>query len=271
MDRYEQHRQAQLELKAAFLRDFGPTYELLDFNRIDETAVPWVQAAMNVVRPYRQHSAELAAQDYSDSRRLYVPGSKAATPAPQVEFENSREQLYVAPARRTKTTIDWADHDRAAERSLLVTGPGELKRQSRLKRPEERAKALGFKQAAGAAARHVIKGARTVTQKAVENDSAAIGWIRVTDGDPCYFCALLASRGPVYKTEQTAAFEAHDDCACIPAVVFVRNAPWPGRSREFRRLYQKHIYKQYSGANAMRAWRRVYEAEQRLRKSPLAA
>lgn len=30
------------------------------------------------------------------------------------------------------------------------------------------------------------------------------GWRRITDGDPCAFCAMLASRGPAYRTEASA-------------------------------------------------------------------
>lgn len=42
---------------------------------------------------------------------------------------------------------------------------------------------------------------------------------RVTDGQPCAFCAMLAGRGPVYS-EETAYFESHKHCGCTAEPVF---------------------------------------------------
>lgn len=289
---YEDHRQEQVALKAAFLARFVQTYDLLDFNRIDETAVPWVQAAMNEVRPYRQQSANLAEQQYDNARRLVIPASKAAIPSPQLSYSNSRgsevptergtaikrpqSELERRRALRkavqdgkftlSLANVDWAEFDRAAERALLVTGPGELKKQSKMGRSEREAKAQGLKKASGAASKHVLNGGREVIIVKTELDLAAIGWVRVTDGDPCAFCALLSSRGPAYKTEQAAAFEPHDHCACVPMAVYSKSAPWPGRAREFRRLYDDNVAGQHSGADLLNAWRRFYERPQGKRR-----
>jgi hypothetical protein len=46
----------------------------------------------------------------------------------------------------------------------------------------------------------------------------------------------LAARGPVYKSEQSADFQAHDHCGCA-AEPFYRGSAWPGRSREFLATY----------------------------------
>lgn len=44
-------------------------------------------------------------------------------------------------------------------------------------------------------------GRETVVASAEANGKR---WRRVTDGDPCSFCAMLAGRGPVYRTEDAA-------------------------------------------------------------------
>lgn len=44
-------------------------------------------------------------------------------------------------------------------------------------------------------------------------DPSANGWRRVTDGQACGFCRMLASRGAVYR-ESTVNFGAHDNCGC---------------------------------------------------------
>lgn len=283
-ERYEDDRLAQVAIKAGLLYQLAPTWDILDYDRIDETFVPWAQASMAVIRPWRQASADQAVASYTSDRRLYVPPRLADTPGPRVEFSNSRDTstspsptLGRAPTRRTRNidnvvSVDWAGADRAAERSLLVTGPGELKKQVKRgvlrEQALEKAKAKVF----AAAARQVLNGGRDVTQDMVDADEAALGWVRVTDGDPCAFCALLSSRGPVYKTEGTASFSAHDDCACIAKPVFSRKAPWPGRAREFRALYDEKVFGKFGGTtpgfkmpDGVRAFRRFYEAEQRER------
>lgn len=62
-----------------------------------------------------------------------------------------------------------------------------------------------------------------------------LGWARVLVGEVnCPFCAMLASRGAVYKSERTAGFQAHSrgpqggaDCDCVATMV-VKGEPWEG-------------------------------------------
>lgn len=159
--------------------------------------------------------------------------------------------------------IDWSEWDKAAERSLLVTGPNELKRQSRLGRTERQARDNGLVTASGSASRHVLAGGRQANLTLVQSDKDALGWARVTDGDPCAFCSMLSSRGPVYKSAATAGFKAHDHCACSAEAVYSRRAAWPGRAREFRDLWDAEIAGKYSGKDALNAWRRLLAAQKR--------
>lgn len=93
---------------------------------------------------------------------------------------------------------------------------------------------------AGSAMRHVMNGGRDEIRNAVEDDPEALGWIRVTDGDPCFFCAMLASRGPVYDDESfnqsdprftgPGQHKVHDNCGCGNEPVFDRKTKWPGKA-----------------------------------------
>ena len=58
--------------------------------------------------------------------------------------------------------------------------------------------------------REVMKSGREKVQQ-----SAPL-WRRVTDGQPCGFCAMVASRGPVYGSAQAAGDgnQYHDHCGC---------------------------------------------------------
>jgi hypothetical protein len=87
----------------------------------------------------------------------------------------------------------------------------------------------------GRVTRHILDGGRDTIIGSVNADKQALGWARVTDGDPCYFCLTLASRGAVYKTEQTADFQAHDHCGCT-AMPLWDGTDWPA-TREFREIY----------------------------------
>ena len=109
-------------------------------------------------------------------------------------------------------------------------------------------------QIAGAMARIALDAGRETILATADEDPEAIGWARITDADPCAFCAMLASRGPVYS-EDTASFQAHAHCACIAAPVWSRDEAWLGHSKDLYEQWQKAT-KGHSGADALKAWRR---------------
>jgi hypothetical protein len=82
----------------------------------------------------------------------------------------------------------------------------------------------------------------------------------VTDDDPCAFCALLASRGLVYKAE-TVGFEAHNDCACYGMAAFSRDIELPKVAQE-----AAEVYRNRGKGPALKAFRKAWEsrAKQRL-------
>lgn len=64
---------------------------------------------------------------------------------------------------------------------------------------------------AGSVARLALSGGRqAITQTAIKDKA---GWARITSGDGCSFCNMLASRGAVYG-EDSVDFAAHDHCGC---------------------------------------------------------
>jgi hypothetical protein len=197
--------------------------------------------------------------------------------------------LEDGPRERTRIDIpeiDWEPFSYAAEISLKVMGPvGQKSKTGRGMTPAQ-AKDVSFVQTAGAASRHVLTGGRQSLLTLVDRDTVAKGWIRVTDSDPCSFCAMLASRGPVFKdkaafAESNAQFQnnpklgatpgdakVHDNCACTMEPVYSLSAPWPGRAKEFRALYNEVIgfapNNRYHGAEALRVFRNEYERRRRV-------
>ncbi len=127
-------------------------------------------------------------------------------------------------------------------------------------------------QAAAAAVRHVRNGGRSAEDLAVAKDGVALGWMRVTSPGACYFCAMLASRGPVYKDDSFAAsdvrfsgkpgsgdYKVHDSCGCDLRAVYSRDREeWTEEAISFEELWRSST-RGSSGNDAVNAFRRVYE------------
>lgn len=118
---------------------------------------------------------------------------------------------------------------------------------------ERAAKKEAEKTIAGAALRHTLSGGRAVLQEGAKQDKKAIGWVRQTKADPCYFCAMLASRGlelgglydkdsfdesdPRFVGSGTA--KVHDNCGCGIKPVYTRQDEILQRTNEFERMWSE--------------------------------
>lgn len=269
----EAHRVAQIAIRAAFLREFMDQWDLLDPRDLDRTAPAWAASVMRLIADFREDSGEAAANYYKEFRAVELPDAKE--PPPVVERRESGRRVNSRNRSRSpsrgglrRVTIEWDDEDKAAETSLMVMGPSNIKaKRKRGKSPEEAAREA-LVEAGGSAGRHVLTGGRATHLELVENDPEAIYWLRVTDGDPCAFCAMLSGRGPIYKSEASASTvvnprakrplgaEYHDHCACSAEAVFSKSQAWPGRGREFQELYRKYAR---GDKDPLNAFRRAYE------------
>lgn len=281
----EDHRRAQVEVQRSFIAEFLALWLLLDPGRLDDTAPGWLAASQRLVSVWRQRSADTAVDYYRRMRLVDAPRAVGRAPAPvfdalpilddverrvargnrgSVRLSRPRSGRQVAPV------ISWRDDDKAAKTSLIVTGPVNMKARTRRGEPPRVVNRRAVVDATGAAGRHVLNGGRKTLLTLVEADEAAVGWARVTDRDPCYFCAMLASRGPVYQSRRQASFQPHDHCACTAEPVFDRAADWPGRARQFQRVW-RDVTAGHSGRDAVNAFRREYERLQRDQRRATAA
>lgn len=134
----------------------------------------------------------------------------------------------------------------------------------------------GGKAAAGAAERTTLSGGRRLIAETANQDDLALGyyWQTREDGKaPCHWCAMLASRGPVYKADSwpdtdprphgELKVHAHDNCFCHLAPVWKRGQDLPDLTKTLKSDWEQ-VTKNASGAGKMRAWRRWYDAQQRL-------
>ncbi|MFG1602855.1 hypothetical protein [Actinoplanes sp. NPDC049265] len=121
----------------------------------------------------------------------------------------------------------------------------------------------GTRQAA-AAERLVMNGARSAAWTLIDRDRRALGYVRLSrSGTPCGWCAMLISRGAVYKSARTAQYADgdayHDNCHCYAEPVFARDqftgSARYALNREYGALWPQ-VTQGLSGKAALSAWRR---------------
>lgn len=104
------------------------------------------------------------------------------------------------------------------------------------KSPAQAARA-GLVNTIGDSTRLVSEGGRQTVARSTVLDPQAKGYERVTGGDSCAFCSMLAARGPVF-TKDSVDFQAHRYCACEGAPVFGKWTP-SQQQQEWRDLYSE--------------------------------
>lgn len=164
--------------------------------------------------------------------------------------------------------------------SLRVTGPVRFKKSiarisgADLTQEVERALTQSIlkdagKSMAAAVTRHVNDGSRQEVLANTKLDPVALGFMRVTkSARPCYFCSMLASRGPVYGQESFSSSDprfigdgvakAHDNCSCVLEPVFSRATNLPDTSRQAAEVWGSST-KGKSGQAAINAFRTAWD------------
>lgn len=227
------HRRAQTALRAIAIRDLLKLWPAFDVNKLAATWPPLERALVLLIQVRGRTSGGLAATYYRAHRReAGVPG---APPRPKA----------------TPTTEE-------IQRGLRVVGPIEAARALSLGRQAEQVAQATLSKMGGAVGMYVLDHGRDTLVNMVRADKQALGWARGTSGTPCAFCAMLASRGPVYRTEETANFEAHRACACMPVPQWSTDQEWPDGSRDHLALWNASTRGQTPGG-ALQTFRRALE------------
>lgn len=211
----ELHRRTQLAVQADTVRLVLAAWPLLAADDLDGTAAAWLAVTVPLVAEQRARSARAAARYLSTFR--------------QVELRTA----FTDPVDRL---ADRVPADRLVA-SLTATGPATLKRLTGRGVPVGRA--AGTAAAAVPAPRRgwplTAAGRRSSTPS--PRTPQALGWRRVGDAAPCAFCAMLISRGPVYRAD-TVGFRAHDQCGCAAEPVY-REHPPTAQERRLRQLWDE--------------------------------
>jgi len=140
---------------------------------------------------------------------------------------------------------------------------------------------------AGRVDRYGISEGREVLEQVAQKDEYVKAWARGTRPNCCAFCAMLASRGFIFKSEFAAQFTRntttragndaspdmdggfrlyHDNCKCFPILRWVKKPTLPPQNATFEAQW-KQVTKGYSFSdgknNALNAWRRWLSQQRR--------
>ncbi|KWT60619.1 hypothetical protein ADL21_18310 [Streptomyces albus subsp. albus] len=291
---------------------------------LEESGAAWLAWMLALIRGERRRSRNQAAAFYRLYRALETghtlpplsgePVGEATTLGALREEWAAQTGAVRMPEPDDGQAIvlegfDWPEepaesHDRAAVASLASQGParvreavqraqeapvearGRLDDAGFLQELEESTQAAG-RTAAMAADREALRAGRDLIDRASRQDRRVVGWARVTDGNPCAFCAMLASRGAIYTSRATAAgggrrkpagspdgrrranrrppvaledlTRYHNGCHCQTVPVYSRNDFMTPQARDYDRQWQE-VTRGTTGAEARRAWRRHIES-----------
>lgn len=235
----DDQRRRQARVSAATQALIGQTWNrTVDVRRLDATYPVFERLARELIAAGRAENARYAGLAYLEHR---IASGVAGKP----------EIIYAASVNAERVAT-----------SLRVTGPVAVKAAVASGTPIETAYAKARSSVGRAAYRITAEGGRRTIEATIRRDPAARGWARVSDGDPCAFCAMLVSRGAVFKDSSGLVSERgelyHDGCGCSLQPVYSASDPVTDLTSRLSDLWSEST-KGLSGKDAANAFRRAYE------------
>lgn len=190
----ERYAQANRDIRTLVLRDLAAFWLTLESATADQTRDALLDVVPLLVATYGETAAAVAADFYDELRDAAgVRGRFTATLADPVDVATiaSRVRWSVGP-------LYSAEPDRAATLGRLEQHVDEL----------------------------TLRPGRDTIAVSTGRDPAKARWARVPVGKTCAFCVMAASRGAVYRSEESAGRKYHGHCDCTPTPMW-GNQPYP--------------------------------------------
>lgn len=231
--------------------------------RVDPASMESVEAWLDLVIPAlirRSDSGALSAAEFYAALRRIEVGDGGSPFRPEAAMGTIDPGV-----RKSLLTVGPYDYmNKASEIRALDVSPAQEKAMLL------QAKRATTKKLAASAIRHAQAGSRQTIHDNVERDRVALGYVRVTDGDPCHFCAMLASRGLRYRAFKEGSFDlsdarftgdgdakVHDNCGCSLKPVYTDNDPGVKLTEKFADMWS--MWGAGGGSDAALRFRRGYE------------
>jgi hypothetical protein len=293
------HQEEQQSIAARVAAGLSLLWPLLQFDKLDETTPGWLHATTLQVEKSFRESEEAAFRFVQGSKWAVEPFSK---PLKQVETVFPVKDVQLAmratgPASIKKATKAAFSDPESDSGRLLSVSEGDVPPKG-IEELADRLMAWGKLNSTGAGVKHTLNGGRGEVQQLVVADSVeriknreTIGWARFTEDSktgPCYFCAVLASKGAVYLSDgafdqsnrmirevnkwrkERRAFlgdglaKVHDHCKCSLRPVYRKQDSMDSRAKYFERQW-KQMFRDapwlgsLEGSEDLKEFRRVYK------------
>jgi hypothetical protein len=256
-------RQSQVQVRAGVMADVAGLVAMLDFDDITRSW-PALEAELIATTQFRRRQSETTAQ-------MFYRMIREAEGVPGVPTVRAADPLDVAQLVRNLRVVGAGTAGQGVAEGWTTV------RQTTASRIE------------GEITRNAENGGRFSTINSANADKECIGWLRITDGNPCAFCRMLASRGPVYKSRESALatrskfskargkpdgrsrgkpgspapaiwsdrakdFRAHPHCACTARAIYSTSDRLLRQSEEFYKEYND-AYDRYPDKDPLNAYR----------------
>ncbi len=201
------HRRRQVAIATAADSEIRRAMDVIDLSNIDASRAAWNDRMVGVVAKYHKVSqiqATTYLSHYWDAER---PGGAADIVAPRFEVVVTQGVLDAAGPQALKKSIGKGAPPLSALQQVSHSIQDETRKM-------------------------ILAGGRGVVRASGLADRRAIGVRRVSDGDPCSFCAMLVSRGPAYMSEASALAKGNGDpyhkrCGCSVEIIYSDWVPTP--------------------------------------------
>jgi hypothetical protein len=223
---------------------------LIDPARMQASVPTWIEAVAAIAARYSEVSATLAADFYDGEREAAsAPGSFTVSLAD------------APPGEQVDASMRWATKDLWPRDEAVATVAQQEPLDVRLE--------AAMAKADGATQKLVADRGRATLRQAVKADPQAVAYARAAALGACAFCRLMASRGAVYATAESAGRDAnalftgdasvvkfHNDCHCAIVPVFRgQRFELSPHAQEWDRLYRE--YAQGHPGDQLRLFRRA--------------
>lgn len=202
----QQHRQREYEAAVKHIRD----------------TAPMIRPAP--IRPYKVEAIE----------KVLAEATAPTVEVPKVASSSPRPRARVTVRERTPQVATLDPQSRRQSRVRVTV--------TEKTRTDPAVTRVVADRVGATLARHARQAGREAVTDTADSAGERIGWARVLTGEEnCPWCAMLASRGPVYSSERAARFRGghaadtyHDHCDC-EAILVRKGRDWKGRE-EYERL-----------------------------------
>jgi hypothetical protein len=197
----EANRVAQIAIAARAAVVAKSLWSNLDVADLDGSTPRWLNANVAVARRFFTDSVSTQAAYVDEYREAEIGGSSAPVVKPKFQTAEMRQALLLAGPVRVKMLVGHGEPAGSAYSKALTKYTGIMRRQ-------------------------VLSGGRLLIDQTTKADGGAIGWRRVSGGNPCSFCAMLVTRGPVYGNSAKASgiggsgLRYHGHCGCTAEIVY---------------------------------------------------